>query len=69
MAFCRRQHGNPALFGHLEENYKKFNELGFREDSVLDSLLSATAPPLAEAARAHADLAARKTVGSSVLLP
>jgi len=23
--------GNPGLFGHLEENYRLFNELGFRE--------------------------------------
>ncbi len=25
------QHGNPALFGHLEGNYRRFVELGFRE--------------------------------------
>ena len=25
------QHGNPRLFGHLEENYRRFLRLGFRE--------------------------------------
>jgi ATP-dependent helicase/nuclease subunit B len=27
------QHGNPSLFGHLEENYRRFVELGFVEGS------------------------------------
>ncbi len=26
------QHGNPALFGHLEDNYGRLIEIGFRED-------------------------------------
>lgn len=26
-------HGNPSLFGHLEENYRRFRDLGFVEDS------------------------------------
>jgi ATP-dependent helicase/DNAse subunit B len=28
------QHGNPALFGHLEDNYRRLNEIGFNEDRL-----------------------------------
>lgn len=54
------QHGNPALFGHLEDNYRQLLELGFREDTALDSLLEATAPPRADATRAVIDGLSRR---------
>jgi ATP-dependent helicase/nuclease subunit B len=59
------QHGNPALFGHLEDNYRRFNELGFREDHTPDSLLSATAPPRTEATRSIVDGLSRHLFASS----
>lgn len=54
------QRGNPGLFGHLEENYRLFTELGFRE-SPGESEASAAAfffgfatrPPAARRAAGH----------------
>ncbi|MBP1679527.1 MAG: ATP-dependent nuclease subunit B-like protein, partial [Bacteroidetes bacterium] len=54
------EHGNPALFGHLEENYRRFTDLGFREDAELDSLLAATAPPRAKETRAIVEALPRR---------
>ncbi|MGB2958857.1 MAG: PD-(D/E)XK nuclease family protein, partial [Bacteroidota bacterium] len=41
------QHGNPALFGHLEDNYRRLIDIGFREDPLRDqaSVLSVSPRP------------------------
>ncbi len=41
------QHGNPALFGHLEDNYRRLIDIGFREDRLRDqaSVLSVSPRP------------------------